>query len=77
MSMVNIVKRKGADNQWLRKVNVAKRREYNVILASVTYFKAEVGDEITLVVPDHGESEWGAIENVIPKINNDKEEELF
>ncbi|MBU1019007.1 MAG: hypothetical protein ABII07_04635 [Patescibacteria group bacterium] len=56
---------------------IAEGRAYNVILASVTYFKAEVGDEITLVVPDHGESEWGAIENVIPKINNDKEEELF
>lgn len=57
---------------------IAEGRAYNVLLASVTYFKAEVGDEITLVVPEHGESEWGAIENVIPKLQNDEnEEELF
>lgn len=46
---------------------IAEGRAYNVIFASVTYFKAEIGDEITLIIPEHGESEWGAIENVIPK----------
>lgn len=59
---------------------IAEGRAYNVLLASVTYFKAEVGDEITLIVPDHGESEWGAIENVIPKTPGDDENsegELF
>ena len=40
---------------------------YNVLLASVTYFKAELGDEITLIVPADEESDWGAIENVIPQ----------
>lgn len=52
---------------------LAEGHVYNVLLASVTYFKAETGDEVTLIVPDHGESEWGAIENVIPK----SEENLF
>ncbi len=42
---------------------------HNVLLASVTYFKAEPGDEITLIVPEKGESEWGAIENVIPRLD--------
>jgi len=59
---------------------IAEGDTYNTLLASVTYFKAEVGDEITLVIPDHGESEWGAIENVIPQIANDddsSEEDLF
>ena len=58
---------------------IAEGDTYNVLLASVTYFKAEVGDEITLVIPDHGESEWGAIENVIPKIDGEdtSEEDLF
>lgn len=44
-------------------------RAYKVLLASVTYFKAVVGDQITLIVPETGDVEWGAIENVIPKID--------
>lgn len=39
--------------------------EYKVLLASITYFKAEEGDEITLIVPSAGKSSWGAIENVL------------
>ena len=42
-------------------------KSYKVLLASVTYFKATINDQITLIVPESGESEWGAIENVIPK----------
>lgn len=41
-------------------------KAYNVLLASVTYFKTEIGDEVTIIVPADEESEWGAIENVIP-----------
>lgn len=38
-------------------------REYRVLLASVTYFKAKVGDQISIVVPeDNREAEWAAIE---------------
>lgn len=46
---------------------VTEGKTYKVLLASVTYFKGEVGDEVTLVVPAEGESEWGAIENIIKK----------
>lgn len=46
---------------------IAQGKAYRVLLASVTYFKAEVGDKVTLVVPELEESEWGAIENVLPK----------
>ena len=46
---------------------IASGKAYSVLLASVTYFKAEVGDEITLVVPEIEDSEWGSIENVLPK----------
>lgn len=46
---------------------IASGKAYNVLLASVTYFKAEVGDQITLVVPELEDTEWGAIENVLPK----------
>jgi hypothetical protein len=38
-----------------------------VLLASVTYFKVEPGDEVTLVVPRDIDSDWGSIENVIQK----------
>lgn len=39
-------------------------REYRVLLASVTYFKAKPGDQISIVVPeDEGDDiEWAAIE---------------
>ncbi len=41
----------------------ASGREYRVLLASVTYFRAKVGDQITIVVPeDNREAEWAAIE---------------
>ncbi len=42
-------------------------KAYKVLLASVTYFRAEIGDKVTLIVPELEESEWGAIENVLPK----------
>lgn len=47
---------------------IANGRAYKVLLASVTYFRAEPGDHVVLIVPEHGESEWGAIENAIPKL---------
>jgi hypothetical protein len=40
---------------------------YRVLLAAATYFKIEEGDEVTIVVPKVGQSEWGAIENVVRK----------
>lgn len=46
---------------------VADGASYKVLLASLTYFKAEPGDEITIVVPQVGEAEWAAIENIVRK----------
>lgn len=38
-------------------------REYRVLLASVTYFKARVGDQVSIVVPeDNREAIWAAVE---------------
>ncbi len=45
---------------------ITNGKAYQVLLASVTYHKAEIGDKITLVVPENEDSEWGAIENVLP-----------
>lgn len=47
---------------------LANSKAYKVLLASVTYYKAEVGDNVTLIVPEYEESEWGTIDNVLPKM---------
>ncbi len=46
-------------------------KSYKVLLASVTYYRAEVGDNVTLIVPEFEESEWGAIDNVLPKLGEE------
>jgi hypothetical protein len=38
---------------------------YKVLLASLTYFKAAPGDQVTIVVPEGGDAVWAAVENVI------------
>jgi hypothetical protein len=42
-------------------------KPYKVLLASITYFKAEPGDEVALVKPRDLETSWAAIENVLQK----------
>lgn len=39
--------------------------EYRVLLASVTYFKAQAGDQVTAVIPEDDSAEWAAIEAAI------------
>lgn len=46
---------------------VAEGKTYKVLLASLTYFKAEPGDEVTIVVPKGQDAEWAAVENLIRK----------
>jgi hypothetical protein len=36
--------------------------EYRVLLASVTYFKAKPGDQVSINVPEEGMAEWAALE---------------
>jgi len=36
--------------------------EYRVLLASVTYFKAKPGDQVSINVPEDGKAEWAALE---------------
>lgn len=49
---------------------LASGKSFRVLLASVTYFKGELGDEVTLVIPKDEEAEWGAIENIIKKVDS-------
>ncbi|HET6622354.1 MAG TPA: hypothetical protein VFG56_00265 [Candidatus Saccharimonadales bacterium] len=38
-------------------------KEYRVLLASVTYFKAKVGDQVSIVIPeDNRDATWAAVE---------------
>ncbi len=46
---------------------VCDDKKYNVLQASVTYFKAKQGDKMTVIVPKTGESDWAAIENLLEK----------
>jgi len=41
----------------------ANGREYRILLASVTYFKANIGDQVTIIVPeDAPDAAWAAVE---------------
>lgn len=40
-------------------------KTYSILLASVTFYHAEEGDEVTVLLPTEGDAEWGAVENVI------------
>lgn len=40
-------------------------KTYLVLLASVTFYHAEEGDEVTILLPVQGDAEWGAVEHVI------------
>ena len=46
---------------------LAEGKAYRVLLASVTFYRAEVGDQVTILLPEKGEAKWGAVEAVIPK----------
>lgn len=41
------------------------QRSYKVILAAITYYKGEAGDEVVILTPEDGECVWAAVENLI------------
>lgn len=46
---------------------LAEGKAYRVLLASVTFYRAEVGDQVTIIIPREGSAQWGAVEAVIPR----------
>lgn len=48
---------------------LAEGKLYSVLLASVTYFKGEVGDKVSLILPANQDTDWGAIDSIIPQID--------
>jgi len=43
----------------------ADSKRWRVLTASVTYFRGGAGDEAVILVPKNGDSNWGAVENII------------
>jgi hypothetical protein len=41
------------------------KKLYRVLLASVTYYRGEVGDEVVLLVPTGGMTSWAAVDHII------------
>jgi len=46
---------------------LAEGKSYKVLQASVTYFKGEPGDEVTILVPRDTPAQWGAVDNILKK----------
>lgn len=42
-------------------------KAYNVLYASVTFYRAQVGDQVTILIPENIDANWAAIENVLPE----------
>lgn|SRR3989338_131897 len=53
-----------SSGQWLV---ASEEKNYKVLTASVTFNKGRIGDEVILIVPAFGASQWGAIEHIIHK----------
>lgn len=46
---------------------LADGKAYRLLLASVTFYRAEVGDQVTILVPKTDNAAWGAVEAIIPR----------
>lgn len=46
---------------------LADGKTYRVLLASVTFYRAEVGDQVVILLPKEQEAHWGAVDAVIPR----------
>lgn len=54
---------------------IADGKAYNILMASVTYLKAEIGDMVSVRVPAGKEATYAALDAVIPKEEAAKQEE--
>ncbi len=51
-------------------------KEYFVLTASVTFHKAKIGDEISILLPEGVDAKWGALDAVVPKIGEEENYEF-
>jgi len=44
---------------------IAEGKKYNILTASITYFKGDNGDDCVVLIPKSAPSKWAAVENII------------
>lgn len=55
---------------------LTQNKTYKVLLASVTYYKGGVGDEVSVIVPEDENSTWATIEALIPHLGGQNYSEV-
>ncbi len=58
------------DNNLGEFVVLAGDKIYRILMASITYFKGEEGDEVVILAPKDHDGTWAAVENVIKSKKN-------
>lgn len=53
------------DEQGMYRAVVKNGRSYKLLTASVTYYKGETGDSVTLLLPEDGQTAWAAVETIM------------
>lgn len=48
---------------------VSDGKKWRVLTASVTYYKGQSGDEVVVLVPQNGESNWASVDNIVRAAN--------
>lgn len=48
---------------------------YKILKASVTYYKGEAGDEVVVLTPKGGGSQWAALDNIVNELTAETKEE--
>lgn len=43
-------------------------KRYRVLLASITFHKASIGDEVSIIIPDEIDSDWATLDSVLEKV---------
>lgn len=43
-------------------------RSYKLLTASVTYYRGDPSDVVVMLVPQDGQSNWAAVENIVPEL---------
>lgn len=61
------------DKEMDQYVVLSEDRVYKILMASITYFKGEEGDEVVILVPKDSDSSWAAVENIIKQANKNGE----
>ena len=52
---------------------LAEGKVYDILTPSMTYYKAEPGDDAVISIPIDGHPTWAALENIIENTDQDKE----